>query len=190
MIWGLRVRRANLLRSHLESIRELGFSHVEWEWSWDGSGRTPLPERDRRLEAVGNRRTPGRHRGLPGRDHRDSRRRPHPLDAQRQGARGREQRRRRSARHPERAGDVRAGGRRQAHAHPGRSAAAPSRSRLGLDRARFPGAHGRQRDRRDGGEPPPTDHGQGVRRRDFRAPATGRSLSPTMRPRSRSGSKR
>ena len=40
----MRVRRANLLRSHLESIRELGFSHVEWEWSWDGSGRTPLPD--------------------------------------------------------------------------------------------------------------------------------------------------
>ena len=108
----------------------------------NGSSRRP-GRRHRRVEAVGDWRTPGRHRGLPRRNRRASRRRPHPLDPQRRGSRGREQRRRRSPGHPERAGDVRTGGRAQAHAHPGRSATAPCRSRLGLDRARLPGAHRR-----------------------------------------------
>ena len=50
-----------------------------------------------------------------------------------------------------------------------RSAASPSRPCLVLDRARVSGAHGGQRDRRDGGEPSPPDDGQVVLREIARA---------------------
>ena len=113
-----------------------------------GKGR-----RHRRLEAGRDRRAPGRQRGLPKGGHRASQRRPHPLDPQRCRARAGQQSHGRSVFGRKRAGDVPAGGRQEARIGPGRPAVAPSRPCLGLDRARLPGPHGRQRDRGDGGAP-------------------------------------
>ena len=116
---------------------------------------------DRGLEAGGNRRTPRRHRGLSPRGHRAPRRRPHPLDPQRCRSRPGQHRRRRGDGHPEGPGRVPSRGRTKDGARPEGSPASASRPCLGLDRARVSGAHGGQCDRRDGGEPPPSDDGQG-----------------------------
>ena len=61
---------------------------------------------------------------------------------------------------------VQAGGRQEARTGERRSAAAPSRPCLGLDRARVPGPHRGQRDRRHGGAAPASHHAEVVLRRD------------------------
>ena len=96
----------------------------------------------RGLEARPNRRKARRDRGLPHRNHRASRGRPGALDPERQGAGAREQRHGGGFRGPEWPGHVHLGGRQKARPGPGRYATAPSRPRLGLDRARLSGAHG------------------------------------------------
>ncbi len=58
----------------------------------------------------------------------------------------------------------------------GRPAAAPSRPRLGVDRARLPGPHGGQRHRRDGGQAPASDHAEKLLRRD----QPGRATAPRL----------
>ena len=122
-------------------------------------GRAGRPgRRNGRLEAGRNRRSPGRQRGLPGRGHRAAGRRPHPLDPQRCRSGAGQQPECRGPVGRERAGDVPTGGWKGARTGPERPAAAPSRPRLGLDRARLPGPYGRQRDRRHGGAPSAPDH--------------------------------
>ena len=127
------------------------------------------------LEAVRDRRAPGRDRGLPQRNNRASRRRPYPLDAQRFRPRAGEQRHRRGRRGRQWTSLFPSRGRAQSRPRQRRSSTPPSRSLMGVDRARFPGAHGRQRDHRDGGEPSPSDDGQVLLCRDFSRSRPGRT---------------
>ena len=85
------------------------------------------------------------------------------------------------ARGRERPGDVPPGGRQDARTGPGRPAAAPSRPRLGLDRARLPGPHGRQCHRGDGGKASSTSPPRRASTSRSAGPATGPSWSPTTR---------
>ena len=91
---------------------------------------------------------------------RADRRRPHLLDTQRCPPEGGEQRRRRGDGGAQRPGVVPAGGRAQARSWRRRRTASPPRLRVGFDRARVSGAHGRPCDRRNGGEPSSPDDGQ------------------------------
>ena len=124
-------------------------------------------QRDRGLEAVRDRRPPGRHGSLPERGHRAARRRSHPLDPQRCRSRPGQHRLRRDHGHPEGPGRVPSRGRTKDGTRPERSPASASRPCLGLDRARVSGAYGGQCDRRDGGKPSSSDDGQGLLCRDF-----------------------
>ena len=99
-----------------------------------------------------------RGRGLQGRKHGVAGGRPHPLDPEPRRSRTGQQTDRRGDKREERPCDLPSGGRAGARHEDGRSPAAPSRPRLGLDRACVPGADGGQRHRGHGGGPPATDH--------------------------------
>ena len=99
--------------------------------------------------------------------------RPHPLDPQRRGARSGQQPDRRGREREGRPRDLPSGGRAHARHEGGRSATAPYRSRLGLDRACVPGPDGGHGHRRDGGEPPQSHQSEDALRGDQPGPGPG-----------------